>query len=110
MKKSILLIIFMLLMVSPSLAIVKHSTETIIDYKKYYTLIQKYPQSKYYHFEFAIILASMGKIESAGKEFNIINQIDESYANKMVNYLENQVKLKPDWKNYFRLGFCYFFI
>lgn len=108
-KLAIFLVIF-ILQALPLFAVVRYSQSTIIDYKKYFSLTSQYPNSKYYHFEFAMVLASMGKIEAAGKEFSKINDLDDTYPKKIIKYLESQATQYPSWKNHFKLGFCYYFI
>lgn len=110
MKKLFIIFFLVLLSTKPGIAVIRHSTETIIDYKKYYVLTKKNPDNKYYHFEFAIVLAAMGKIEAANSEFAKISSLDDKYPFKLCSYLENVTRQNPSWKNNFKLGFCYYFL
>lgn len=109
-KFILFIILTILLFFNTCLAIVRYSPDNIFEYKKYSALVEKYPENKNYHFEFAILLASMGKIEAASKEFNKINALDENYAKKIIGTLRLNSQKYPSWKNFFKLGFCNYFL
>lgn len=88
----------------------EHSPAVVINYKKYVDLTKKYPQNIRYHFELAMILARMGKIEAAGKEFKKVNELDENYGPKILKFLEKTDTTSPSLDNDFKLGFCYYFL
>lgn len=88
-----------------------HSAETVATYKNYYRLVKKNPENKRYLFEYAMILAQMGRVEDAGKELKHIDELDDQYAHKILVVLE-QEKLRDlnNWKTRFKLGFVYYFL
>lgn len=91
-------------------AVLEHSPAVVINYKKYLDLTRKYPENTRYHFELAMVLARMGKIETAGEEFKKIDELDSEYAPKILNLLEKTDATTPSLENDFKLGFCYYFL
>lgn len=110
MKKTTLSLLIILLFCSFLPAVMEHSPALIINYKKYVDLTKKHPQCTRYHFELAMVLARMGKIEAAGQEFKKINDLDENYASKILKSLEKTDAATPSLENDFKLGFCYYFL
>jgi tetratricopeptide (TPR) repeat protein len=89
----------------------KHSVDTQLEYKKYRKLADKYPDDKRYLFEYAMVLAYMGKIEEAGLRLKHLDELDDQYAHKLVKVLEKtKTKTQQDWKKDFKLGFIYYFL
>jgi tetratricopeptide (TPR) repeat protein len=112
MKRYLLsLSLIILLGLVPAEAVMKHSAETQKEYLKYHALVQKSPRNKSYLFDYAMVLAYMGKIEEAGAELKTINELDDSYAHKLIKSLEKQKqKNLTDWHLRFKLGFVYYFL
>lgn len=111
MKKFYRILLIIIILFSTTLAVAKISTTTQFDYKKYKKLSAKYPEKPRYLFEYAMVLAYMGRVEDGGKALGKIADIDPDYAVKIVKYLELYKKKHPDdWKNNFKLGFTYYFL
>lgn len=92
-------------------AVVKHTPETIAAYRKYHRLVATAPENKRYLFEYAMVLAQMGRIELAGEQLKKIDTLDDNYAHKLVTVLEQEKNRNlNNWQLRFKLGFVYYFL
>ena len=92
-------------------AYMEHSPEIQTRYLKYKELTVQAPQNKEYLFEFAMTLAVMGRIEQGGEVLKKINELDDKYAQTVMQQLEAVRRAgKADWWVRFKLGFVYYFL
>lgn len=104
-------IIFLLLILNSLWAVMKHSPQTIADYRKYHRLVKAQPEHKRYLFEYAMIMAQMGRIEAAGAQLKKIDALDDQYARKLLVVLEQEKSRNLNsWPIRFKLGFAYYFL
>ncbi|MDR1453875.1 MAG: hypothetical protein LBJ25_07895 [Candidatus Margulisbacteria bacterium] len=89
----------------------QHSEKIRADYLKYKQLLAKQPDNKETLFEFAMILAAMGRIEQGGDTLKKINELDENYARTALGKLERvRTSGQDNWWLRFKLGFVYYFL
>jgi tetratricopeptide (TPR) repeat protein len=91
--------------------ILTHSPGIQSEYLKYHQKVFTDPQDKRALFDLAMTLAYMGKPEKAGKQLGKINELDNDYAYKILNILENErTATNNNWRLDFKTGFVYYFL
>ncbi|GBR72957.1 hypothetical protein NO1_0413 [Candidatus Termititenax aidoneus] len=105
------ILVFLLLCGILLAAPMRHNEKIKTDYLKYKQLTTQQPNNKDYLFEFAMILAAMGRIEQGGDTLKKINELDENYARAALGKLERSRAAGQDnWWLRFKLGFVYYFL
>ncbi len=107
----LLIVAFSLVSLSyPARAVYELTTEVQKEYLANKKLIQKNPKSALFHFNYAVTLAYMGKIEEGASALNKVTELDNKFVKKNLTAFILAVKKAPqDYRVRFRLAFLYYF-
>jgi len=108
MKRISVFIIFLMTLL---FAVAEISPEVQLDYKKYKNYVSLKPNDPDYHFNFAMTLAYIGRVDQAMAEMTKVTKLDKKYTSKSKARLLKKLRKNPNnWKNNFRMGFIYYFL
>lgn len=114
MKKTFLLFIFLIALLSVIRINNAHSFELTKDLKNEIEdkqwLVKVHPKNPQYHFELAITYAYSNRIEDGLNELKKVDELDKTFAPKALKIYSKKVNLFPnDWKARFRYAFALYF-
>jgi len=110
------LLIFLLIIIYPVFALMQYSPVIQESYLKYRNLENNYPDDLDIKFQYAMILASMGKLEDWLDVLKQIDELDSEYKFKVVDILSlpvssnNILVQDQDWQLDFKYGIVYLFL
>jgi len=95
---------------TPAKAVYELTSEVQKEYLANKQLIQKYPKSAAYQFNYAVTLAYMGKLEEGATALNKVTDLDSKFVKKnLSSYVLAAKKAPQDYRVRFRLAFLYYF-